>query len=271
MNLQALDIDSPSPSHLSASIDLLKFMNDSIPLPPSITHVVIESGTHGQGLLWDTPFAHNVPGIQRGVPISEQKHVLLVSFEPLLDRYTAYLSIRRRTVRAVKGLSGLMHSGVEIPSALGWSVPGRAIVLPHAIGSHDGEVLCPIQGEAAARRVPTISLRSILHLLPNQNIAFAKIGSCGGQDLVPLLVGGSEALSRIGSIELQTKAERCVDVLTYTASLGFQAAAWLSARGWRPAPMSAGKHRCSRSPMDPEEGDDSTMFLLNAAAQRSKR
>ena len=92
-----------TPSALFAPLHLLDFDGDgAVPLPPTITHVVIEIGCNGHGLLWNNAIDARefdggpLPaGIASGVPIREQPHVLLVSFEPLLDKYASYLSLQK--------------------------------------------------------------------------------------------------------------------------------------------------------------------------------
>ena len=69
-----------------------------------------------------------VDGIAPDLPISNQSHVLLVSFEPLLDKYALYLT-RQKHADESRGTLAIEH-----PSSPGWSVPGRAIVLPFAVG-----------------------------------------------------------------------------------------------------------------------------------------
>lgn len=129
-------------STLRASLDLLHLVDGRVPMPPNITHIVVEIGCNGHKLLWDTPFPYSgIPGITAGRPLSEQQHVLLVSFEPLLDKYAFYLSIQKPHGRVRQHgdvLHSLLLSGIETPASIGWSVPGRAIVLPYAVGSPEG-------------------------------------------------------------------------------------------------------------------------------------
>ena len=49
-----------------------------------------------------------------------------------------YLSIQKRFVITATNLFAMLRSRVEVPTTPGWSVPGRAIVLPYAIGSDEG-------------------------------------------------------------------------------------------------------------------------------------
>ena len=111
-----------------AQIQVLDLVNGHIPIPPKITHVVLEVGCNGHDLQWDKPLPIPVPGIESGVPIVNQSHVLLISFEPLLDKYALYLSKMKHAAIA-KGVLAIEH-----PTSPGWSVPGRAIVLPFAVG-----------------------------------------------------------------------------------------------------------------------------------------
>ena len=119
---------STSPTSVHAELQVLDLVNGRIPIPRSITAIVLEVGCNGHDLLWDKPLPIPVPGIEPGVPIANQSHVLLVSFEPLLDKWALYLSKMKHAAIA-KGVLAIEH-----PSAPGWSVPGRAIVLPFAVG-----------------------------------------------------------------------------------------------------------------------------------------
>ena len=173
------------------------------------------------GLLWDLPFPFShIPGVAAGVPLSVQRHVLLVSFEPLLDKYAFYLSLQKPHGQTghqrQRGdvLHSLLLSGIETPSDLGWSVPGRAIVLPYAVGTPEGyadfhvarsdgcssllaidmnEASAGIKKqrgeggmfwrdlcgkEAASVRVPVMSLRTILGWFP-RSVALVKIDAQG--------------------------------------------------------------------------------------------
>ena len=134
-----------SVSTVRATLDLLHLVDGRVPLPPNITHIVVEIGCNGHKLLWDLPFPFgHIPGVSAGVPLSLQRHVLLVSFEPLLDKYAFYLSLQKshgqtgHKRQRGDALHSLLLSGIETPPDLGWSVPGRAIVLPYAVGSPEG-------------------------------------------------------------------------------------------------------------------------------------
>ena len=137
---------SSSATAVRATLDVLELSEGRVPVPANLTHTVIEIGCNGHNLAWDTPFdVKGVDGIQQGVPLSAQPHVLLMSFEPLLDKYAQYLSIQsaplhsqemsdRRDNRGRKSL----WSRVEQPARAGWSVPDRALVLPFAVGAPEG-------------------------------------------------------------------------------------------------------------------------------------
>lgn len=68
--------------------------------------------------------------------------MLLVSFEPLLDKWAYYLSLHKHTAGLLPTslhLRGRKGETMEDPPSLGWSAPNRAIVLPYAVGpSEDG-------------------------------------------------------------------------------------------------------------------------------------
>ena len=78
-----------------ASVDVLELSNGRISVPSNLSHTVIEIGCNGHNLAWDSAFdTKNVEGLKVGVPLSDQPKVLLVSFEPLLDKYANYLAIQ---------------------------------------------------------------------------------------------------------------------------------------------------------------------------------
>ena len=66
---------SAAAKNLAATLDLLELNGDgSLEVPSHTTHTVIEIGSNGHSLLWETPFAYRVPGIKPGVPIKNQSH-----------------------------------------------------------------------------------------------------------------------------------------------------------------------------------------------------
>ena len=239
--------------NLAATLDLLELnKNGTLDLPSSLTHTVIEIGSNGHSLLWETPFSYRVPGIRSGVPLKNQSHVMLLSFEPLLDKYAWYLTILKRSAEFN------FNADIEKPGTLGWSVPGRAIVLPYAVGptstgyaefhvaKFDGcSSLLPIDParlkipgwdkwrskimiescgqQAAKRRVPVIPLEHILETwLPGRHISLVKIDAQGYDMHVAMSAGA--AMPRINAFELEVtgdatnlpyqNSEKCTDVST---------------------------------------------------------
>ena len=187
-------------SMLRATLDLLDLSEGLIRVPDGITRIVVEIGTGADGgFLWNTPFPHSLPGIERGTPISQQKHVLLVSFEPRLDRYAAYLTLNKKIVESYN-LPGLARSRVEVPTALGWSYPGRAIVLPFAVG---GAIKCAKR--ALDTRYPHISLRSVLNWFPSRAVDYIHVASratlgCQGHEIAQ---SAGDAISQVGAMGLE--------------------------------------------------------------------
>ena len=236
-----------SVSTLRAELDLLQLVDGKLPIPTGITHVVIEIGCSGFDRAWDSGInANSSIGIAPDIPISQQEHVLLLSFEPLLDKYARYLSIMP------SASSGPMSK----PARLGWSVPGRAIVLPYAVGEPEGftefhvhdndgcSSLLAVENTGQAvgpagcfkererRRVPVISMRTILEWLPTSvRIAHAKIDAQGYDLRVAKSAG--DGLSRIESLTMEVTADtlhlpysgadKCMDVVNYLQSVGFEA------------------------------------------------
>ena len=251
--------------------------NGQISVPSNLTHTVIEIGCNGHGLAWDTPFTvSGVDGIQFGVPLSKQPSVLLVSFEPLLDKYANYLaleSVPKHIEQLHKPPSQLdqkrwqsaLWREIEQPPTLGWSVPGRAIVLPFAVGKAEGTAtfhvsksdgcssLLPIDAAAmqfkgrrdwmkgfmqaacgqgaAVRRVPVVSLGTILdRWLPKRTIDYLKIDA-QGYDLQVLLSASPQSLARVGALELEMTssdlklpykgADSCDSTMGNPTALGF--------------------------------------------------
>lgn len=115
-----------SKSSIAVMLEVLSLTDGAIEVPGGITHVVVEIGTSNHGRAWTEPFKYHINGIQKGVPLANQSHVLLLAFEPLLDKWAQYLS-----------LPGL-DAPFERPTAPGWAEPGRAIVLPFAVGASEG-------------------------------------------------------------------------------------------------------------------------------------
>ena len=121
---------SSSATAVRATLDVLELSEGRVPVHPNLTQTVIEIGCNGHNLAWDTPFdVKGVDGIQQGVPLSAQPHVLLMSFEPLLDKYAQYLSIQSASLHSQemsdrhdnRGRKSLW-SRVEQPARAGWSV-----------------------------------------------------------------------------------------------------------------------------------------------------
>ena len=236
-------------TNLRASLDVLELSDGQISVPPNLTHTVIEIGCNGHGLAWDSPFTvGGIDGISFGVPLSKQPNVLLVSFEPLLDKYANYLALeavpkhitqlnKKPSKLDQKQWESALWRQIEQPPALGWSVPGRAIVLPFAVGKAEGTAtfhvsksdgcssLLPIDAAtmkfngrhdwmkgfmeaacgqgAAERRVPVVSLGTILdRWLPGRRIDYLKIDA-QGYDLQVLLSASPDSLARVGALELE--------------------------------------------------------------------
>jgi FkbM family methyltransferase len=160
----------------------------------------------------------------------------------LLDKYALYLSIAKRNKEAYS-IPQLLRSGVEIPAAVGWSVPGRAVVLPYAIGSPEGyaefhvaktdgcssllsistnesnfrgakdaryrgntkfmENICGREDKAV--RVPVLSLRSVLGWFGDRHVDFVKIDA-QGYDLRAALSAG-DRIEKIRTLELEVTGD----------------------------------------------------------------
>ena len=76
-----------------ATLDVMELSNGRIPVPANLTGTMIEIGCNGHNLAWDTPFGvKGIDGIEQHLPISQQLHVFLISFEPLLDKYAVLLA-----------------------------------------------------------------------------------------------------------------------------------------------------------------------------------
>ena len=265
-----------SATAVRATLDVLELSNGRIPVPPNLTRTVIEIGCNGHNLAWDSPFGiRGVEGIKQHLPIAKQTHVLLVSFEPLLDKYTQYLSIQSGQLYAEEMLDKPDNRGrkelwsrVERPRPAGWSVPGRAIVLPFAVGMPEGTAdfhvaqsdgcssLLPMDANkhldfrtpqkkwmvgfmqrfcgrsAAVRRVPVVSLGTILERwLPKRQIDYVRVDA-QGYDLRVVLSAPPEALARVGAFELEITssdlrtpyagADLCPEVVGNMSRLGFR-------------------------------------------------
>mmetsp|Transcript_38413 Transcript_38413/g.88039 ORF Transcript_38413/g.88039 Transcript_38413/m.88039 type:complete len:398 (+) Transcript_38413:62-1255(+) len=223
-----------SPTAVYAPLQVLDLVAGQIPVPREITHIVLEIGCNGHNWLWNNILPVPVPGIAANVPIANQSHVLLISFEPLLDKYALYLSHQKR-LDALRG-----NLVVERPFSPGWSVPGRAIVLPLAVGGPpDGDADFSVArsdgcssllrinsskargtfsrwsfgmsmcGQAVStRRVPVVSLETVLQRwLPGRRIAFIKIDA-QGYDVYAARSAGL-ALNRIDAIQIEMTADKC--------------------------------------------------------------
>lgn len=108
---------------LRAQLDLLQLTSGRIPVQSAITHVIIEIGVnHPAASLWNASLQVEVPGVPRGAKIKDLSHVLLISFEPLLDKWAA-----------------LLRSGNDMTArSPGWAEEGRRIALPFAVGETEG-------------------------------------------------------------------------------------------------------------------------------------
>mmetsp|Transcript_19988 Transcript_19988/g.46107 ORF Transcript_19988/g.46107 Transcript_19988/m.46107 type:complete len:286 (-) Transcript_19988:526-1383(-) len=212
-----------------------------IPLSSRIKHVVLEIGCNGHNLLWNQrlrlPF--DVPGLRQGWPLSNQSEVLLISFEPLWDKYALYLSHHRTNM-----LDGGKHARrtTEKSYPPGWAVRSgtRHIVLPMAVGHPDGEAtlhvarsdgcssLLPINLSAASgewrswgfmrqrcakqadtRTVPLISLQTVIERwLPRKlRVSFVKIDAQGYDAQVAASAG--RAAARIDAFQLEVSSDAC--------------------------------------------------------------
>ena len=216
---------------LYATLQVLGDMDadGGISLPANITHVVIEVGANARDWLWNEAVPLPVPGIMPGVKIRDQGHVLLLAFEPLLDKYAKYLSI-------------LTHSDSLWPPPPGWSVRERAIVLPFAIttqeeaargtavlhvadvdgcssllpingtrvaGNWNATALMRLCGRSARRvRVPAVSLETVVGTwLRGREVSFVKVDA-QGFDLRVAQSAGVHA-QRIRSMKLEVTADEC--------------------------------------------------------------
>lgn len=203
-------------------------------LPPNITHVVIEVGANARNWLWDETVPASIPGILPNTRVRDQPHVLLIAFEPLLDKYAAYLSM-------------LTHSDSLWPPPPGWSVRDRAIVLPFAVapsrdassdkshragtlhvadvdgcsslramdrerisGRWNNTALMRYCGHRARRvRVPTVSLETVVNVwLAGREVSFVKIDA-QGFDLEVAQSAGARGASKIRAMKLEVTADEC--------------------------------------------------------------
>lgn len=233
---------SSTGSALVAQLELTPLVDGQIIIPDTITHIIIEVGCNGHHVQWNSPPPVRIPGIDPSNPISKQQHVLLVSFEPLLDKWAYYLSQGKLSLPKWKG--DVEYKAMERPVPPTWAVPGRLLVLPFAINSDDsqgrarmGEAatfhvaesdgcssLLEIDGAAnignqglhmpncvkqnSARQVPVVSLETVVRQwLGNRFISFAKIDA-QGVDLQVVQSAGS-AVSRFGSFRLEVVGDDC--------------------------------------------------------------
>ena len=207
-----------------------------IPVGPHIKHVVLEVGCNGHNLQWNRPLPVDVPGLRRGWPLSNQSSVLLISFEPLWDKYALYLSHQRLSM-----LDDQRHFfELEKVYPPGWAVRGRHIVLPMAVGHPDGEAtlhvarsdgcssLLPINISAASgalrswsfmrqrcarqagtRRVPLVLLQTVIkRWLPRHlTVALVKIDAQGYDAQVAASAG--RAAARIDAFQLEVSSDAC--------------------------------------------------------------
>ncbi|KAL1503105.1 hypothetical protein AB1Y20_011168 [Prymnesium parvum] len=116
---------SSTSSALYSSLMILNLVDGKLPIPPHITHVAIEIGCNGHDLQWlqPPPKGTNVSGLDPHTPIRLQKHVLLIAFEPLLDKWAGYLTTQRATQWKI----------IEKPHQPGWAAEDRLVVLPFAL------------------------------------------------------------------------------------------------------------------------------------------
>ena len=223
-----------------ATLDVMELSNGRIPVPANLTGTMIEIGCNGHNLAWDTPFGvKGIDGIEQHLPISQQSHVFLISFEPLLDKYAQYLSIQSGQLHEQEMRDNTLWNRVEQPNPAGWSVPGRAIVLPFAVGAPEGTAdfhvaqsdgcssLLPMDVErnldfrargrnwmvgfmkrlcgrsAAVRRVPVVSLGTVLERwLPDRPIDYLRVDA-QGYDLRVIQSAPPKALARVQALELE--------------------------------------------------------------------
>ena len=230
---------------LVGNVHLLDLVNGSIPIPSNITNVVIEIGCNGHELQWNEPLdlqgLEAPPGILPNVRIRDQPNVLLLSFEPLLDKYAIYLSMLKsqgsepkyNEVGEKKYNEWRLY--MEQAPSVGWSVPGRAIVLPFAVGMPDGgadfhislQDGCSSLGEIdpasakgemaemvrkgwgcgvlhSTRRVPMVSLETIVNrwLRHMPEVSYIKVDAQGFDLLVAQSVGAAAPRVRLFKMEM---------------------------------------------------------------------
>lgn len=212
---------------IHAQLDLLELTNGEIPIPSAITHVIIEIGVNNPSAsLWNDSLPMEIPGVPRGAKIKDLSHVLLVSFEPLLDKWAA-----------------LVRSGDDMKSrSPGWSDEGRRIALPFAVGESDGSAtfnvarldgcssMLPIDAHqlrgvwknrkhyfmttkcskqvGRPRTVPVVSLDTVIGTwLAGRNISLVKIDAQGYD--VSVAKSGKNVTSSIGVVMLEITANQC--------------------------------------------------------------
>ena len=239
-----------------AELEVLQLKHGAIVIPPNISHVVVEIGANGHHWLWNEPLPVAVPGVPLGSRIKDLPNVLLISFEPLLDKYARYLSFQ---------------SVGEVPATPGWSVPDRAIVLPFAVGAPEGSSqfhvsqmdgcssMLPVSQQALRgpwsdenwfmfkfcasvnhaspqRRVPIVSLDTVLsRWLNGRKVSFVKIDA-QSYDLRVVRSGRQQLLGgQVYAAQLEITADHChpgyigghlcTETVDGMAELGFETAA----------------------------------------------
>ena len=203
--------DSPLNGMLSATIDVARLRaNGTLPIPPGTTEIIMEIGANTRNTA-DLELLPHRPG------------AYLISFEPLLDKYGTLLS--RNSMHDHRSPLGHHHK--------------RGLVLPFAVAKRDGFATFHLDGtvdgcasllnatgrrsihgcastgsgDREERRVPTVSLRTVLGrwLAWEEGggwpVAYLKIDSQGMD--VQVLESAGELMGRIQQVEMEVVRDTC--------------------------------------------------------------
>lgn len=233
-------ISTERPWHIDANgsltlpLEVLQMPNGRIPIPDGTRKLYVEIGSNSFDTLADSP--------QLAEP-----HSYLVAFEPLVDKW-AQLLARHTVTRKASMVLGQHHErGVTLPMAVsdkeGFAefhvspIDGcsslRKFRQPDATGSHWASWIPGICKQVQRRRVPCVSLNTVLHeWLADRPVAFLKVDA-QGHDLAIVRAAGREGLSTVEELSLEVIHDdctpiyegqpRCTEVVSTMLSLGFGA------------------------------------------------
>ena len=198
---------------LSATIDVARLRaNGTLPIPPGTTEIIMEVGANTRNTA-DRELLPRRPG------------AFLISFEPLLDKYGTLLS--RNSIQDHRSPLGHHHKrGLVLPFAvakqdgfatfhLDGTVDGCASLLNatglRGLGIHG--CASTRSGDREERRVPTVSLRTVLgRWLAWEDgggwpVAYLKIDAQGMD--VQVLESAGELMGRIQQVEMEVVRDTC--------------------------------------------------------------